>query len=120
MTSTAGNVEHRKRVDIVLCRSHFQNAKRGDLRFCHYAFGVSLFCQGEHHLLNHIAVNVVVKGAAANHYIDTLPVLNITIPRAKKQDDDRQVKKNWLRDDELRTPFAEPYRCQCRSASPFP
>lgn len=47
-----------------------------------------------------IAVHSVLKMAAAKHYIDTVPVLNITIPRAKKQDDDRQVKKNWLRDDE--------------------
>ncbi len=48
-----------------------------------------------------IAVNSVLKMAAAKHYIDTMPVFNITIPRAKKQDDERQVKKNWLRDDEL-------------------
>lgn len=48
-----------------------------------------------------IAVNSVLKMAAAKHYIDTMPVFNITIPRAKKQDEERQVKKNWLRDDEL-------------------
>ena len=43
----------------------------------------------------------VLKMAAAKHYIDTVPVFNITIPRAKKQDDDRLVKKNWMRDDEM-------------------
>lgn len=56
-----------------------------------------------------IAVHSVLKLAAAKHYIDTVPVLNITIPRAKKQDDDRQVKKNWLRDDELTL-----YEAECR------
>ena len=56
-----------------------------------------------------IAAFSVLKMAAAKHYIDTVPVLNITIPRAKKQDDDRQVKKNWLRDDELAL-----YEAECR------
>lgn len=35
-----------------------------------------------------IAAFSVLKMAAAKHYIDTVPILNITIPRAKKQDDD--------------------------------
>ena len=56
-----------------------------------------------------IAAFSVLKMAAAKHYIDTVPVLNITIPCAKKQDDDRQVKKNWLRDDELAL-----YEAECR------
>lgn len=56
-----------------------------------------------------IAAFSVLKMAAAKHYIDTVPVLNITIPRAKKQDDDRQAKKNWLRDDELAL-----YEAECR------
>ena len=56
-----------------------------------------------------IAAFSVLKMAAAKHYINTVPVLNITIPRAKKQDDDRQVKKNWLRDDELAL-----YEAECR------
>ena len=56
-----------------------------------------------------IAAFSVLKMAAAKHCIDTVPVLNITIPRAKKQDDDRQVKKNWLRDDELAL-----YEAECR------
>lgn len=56
-----------------------------------------------------ITVGSVLKMAAAKHYIDVVPVLNITIPRAKKQDDDRQAKKNWLRDDELAL-----YEAECK------
>ncbi len=56
-----------------------------------------------------IAVGSILKMAAAKHYLDTVPVLNITIPRAKKQDDDRQVKKNWLREEELAL-----YEAECR------
>lgn len=56
-----------------------------------------------------IVVGSILKMAAAKHYIDTMPILNITIPRAKKQDDNRQVKKNWLRDDELAL-----YEAECR------
>lgn len=56
-----------------------------------------------------IAVGSVLKMAAAKHYIDTVPVFDITIPRAKKQDDERQAKKNWLRDDELAL-----YEAECR------
>ena len=43
----------------------------------------------------------ILKLAAAKHYIDSMPVLNITIPRATKQDEERQAKKNWMRDDEM-------------------
>lgn len=56
-----------------------------------------------------IAIGSVLKMAAAKHYIDTVPVLNVTIPRAKKQDDDRQAKKNWMRDDEIAL-----YEAECR------
>ena len=56
-----------------------------------------------------ITVGSILKMAAAKHYLDTVPVLNITIPRAKKQDDDRQVKKNWLREEELAL-----YEAECR------
>ena len=56
-----------------------------------------------------IAVGSILKMAAAKHYLDTVPVLNITIPRSKKQDDDRQVKKNWLREEELAL-----YEAECR------
>ena len=56
-----------------------------------------------------IAVGSILKMAAAKHYLGTVPVLNITIPRAKKQDDDRQVKKNWLREEELAL-----YEAECR------
>jgi len=48
-----------------------------------------------------MAVFSVLKMAAAKHYIASVPVLNVTIPRAKKQDEDRQAKRNWMRDDEL-------------------
>ena len=56
-----------------------------------------------------IVVGSILKMAAAKHYISTMPILNITIPRAKKQDDNRQVKKNWLRDEELAL-----YEAECR------
>ena len=36
----------------------------------------------------------ILKLAAAKHYIDSMPVMNITIPRAAKQDEERQAKKN--------------------------
>ncbi len=48
------------------------------------------------------AVGAVLKMAAAKHYLDTVPVLDITIPNAKNQDADRLVKSNWMRDDEIR------------------
>ena len=54
-------------------------------------------------------VNSILKMAAAKHYIDSVPILNVTIPRTKKQDDERQAKKNWLRDDEMAL-----YEAECR------
>ena len=56
-----------------------------------------------------IAVGSVLKMAAAKHYIDTMPIFDITIPRAKMQDDDRQAKRNWMRDEELAR-----YEAECR------
>lgn len=56
-----------------------------------------------------IAVYSVLKMAASKHYIASVPVFDIIIPRAKKQDDERQVKKNWLRDDELAL-----YEAECK------
>ena len=49
-----------------------------------------------------IVVGSILKMAAAKHYLDTLPVLNITIPNAKTQDADKLAKNNWMRDDEIR------------------
>lgn len=56
-----------------------------------------------------MAVFSVLKMAAAKHYIVSVPVINVTIPRAKKQNDDRQAKKNWMRDDELAL-----YEAECK------
>ena len=47
------------------------------------------------------AVYSILKLAAAKHYIDSMPVLDITIPRAANQEDDRQAKKNWMSDNEM-------------------
>ncbi len=49
------------------------------------------------------AVGAVLKMAAAKHYLDMVPVLDITIPNGKNQDADRLAKNNWMRDDEIRT-----------------
>ena len=49
-----------------------------------------------------IIVGTVLKMAAAKHFLETVPVLNITIPRAKNQDAEKQAKNNWLKEDELR------------------
>ena len=49
-----------------------------------------------------IIVGTVLKMAAAKHFLETVPVLNITIPRAKNQDTEKQAKNNWLKEDELR------------------
>ena len=49
-----------------------------------------------------IVVGSILKMAAAKHYLDTVPVLNITIPNAKTQDADKLAKNNWMRDDEIR------------------
>ena len=56
-----------------------------------------------------IVVGSILKMAAAKHYLDTVPVLNITIPNAKTQDPDKQAKNNWMRDDEIRA-----YEEECR------
>jgi integrase len=48
------------------------------------------------------AVGSVLKMAAAKHYLDAVPVFDITIPNGKNQDADRQAKSNWMRDDEIR------------------
>ena len=48
-----------------------------------------------------IVVGSILKMAAAKHYLDTVPVLNITIPNAKTQDADKLAKNNWMRDDEI-------------------
>ena len=49
-----------------------------------------------------IVVGSILKMAAAKHYLNTVPVLNITIPNAKTQDADKLAKNNWMRDDEIR------------------
>lgn len=54
-----------------------------------------------------IAVGSVLKMAAAKHFVDSLPVLDVTIPKAKKQDDEKQTKNNWLREDEMAAYAAE-------------
>ena len=56
-----------------------------------------------------IVVGSILKMAAAKHYLDTVPVLNITIPNAKTQDPDKQAKNNWMRDDEIRA-----YEDECK------
>lgn len=49
-----------------------------------------------------IIVGSVLKMAAAKHYLETVPVLDITIPNAKNQDAEKLAKNNWMRDDEIR------------------
>ena len=44
----------------------------------------------------------VLKMAAAKHYLDTIPVFNVIIPKAKNQDTEKLAKNNWMRDDEIR------------------
>ena len=48
------------------------------------------------------AVGSVLKMAAAKHYLDSVPVIDVIIPSAKNQDVDRLAKNNWMRDDEIR------------------
>ena len=50
-----------------------------------------------------MAVGSVLKMAAAKHYLDVVPVFDITIPTAKNQDAEKLAKNNWMRDDEIRT-----------------
>ena len=54
-----------------------------------------------------IVVGSILKKAAVNHLIDAVPVFDVTIPRAKKQDQDRHAKENWLRAPELAAYEAE-------------
>lgn len=56
-----------------------------------------------------IIVGSVLKMAAAKHYLDMVPVLDITIPNAKNQDTEKLAKNNWLKEDELRT-----YEAECK------
>ena len=49
-----------------------------------------------------MAVGSILKMAAAKHYLEAVPVLDITIPTAKNQDIEKQAKNNWMRDDEIR------------------
>lgn len=49
-----------------------------------------------------MAVGSVLKMAAAKHYLDVVPVFDITIPTAKNQDAEKMAKNNWMRDDEIR------------------
>ncbi len=51
----------------------------------------------------------VLKMAASRHFLDSLPVFDITIPRQPKQDTERLAKNNWMRDDELAL-----YEAECR------
>ena len=48
------------------------------------------------------AVGSILKMAAAKHYLDSVPVIDIIIPSARNQDADRLAKNNWMRDDEIR------------------
>ena len=48
------------------------------------------------------AVGSILKMAAAKHYLDSVPVIDVIIPSAKNQDVDRLAKNNWMRDDEVR------------------
>ena len=56
-----------------------------------------------------IVIGSMLKMAAAKHYLDTVPLLDITIPNTKNQDADRLAKSNWMRDDEIRA-----YEEECR------
>lgn len=49
-----------------------------------------------------VAVGSVLKMAAAKHYLDVVPVMDIIIPTAKNQDTEKLAKNNWMRDDEIR------------------
>jgi integrase len=56
-----------------------------------------------------IVVGSVLKMAAAKHYLDMIPILDINIPNAKNQDAEKLAKNNWMRDDEIRA-----YEAECR------
>lgn len=49
-----------------------------------------------------MTTGTVLKMAAAKHYLDTIPVFDVTIPKAKNQDTEKLAKNNWMRDDEIR------------------
>ena len=49
-----------------------------------------------------MAVGSVLKMAASKHYLDVVPIFDITIPTAKNQDTEKMAKNNWMRDDEIR------------------
>ena len=56
-----------------------------------------------------MAVGSILKMAAAKHYIESVPVLDIHIPSGKYQDTDKLTKNNWLKEEELRT-----YEAECK------
>lgn len=56
-----------------------------------------------------IAVTSVLKMAVAKHFLDVLPVIDITIPTQKKQDMEKLAKNNWLKDVEIAA-----YEKECR------
>ena len=56
-----------------------------------------------------IVVGSVLKMAAAKHYLDMIPILDINIPNAKNQDAEKLAKNNWMRDDEIRA-----YEAECK------
>ncbi len=51
----------------------------------------------------------VLKMAAAKHYLDTIPVFDVTIPKAKNQDTEKLAKNNWLKDEEIAA-----YEAECK------
>ncbi|MCM1235175.1 MAG: site-specific integrase [Ruminococcus flavefaciens] len=54
-------------------------------------------------------IGSILKMAAAKHFLDSVPVLNITIPAQPNQDADKLAKNNWLKENEL----AE-YEAECK------
>lgn len=56
-----------------------------------------------------MAVGSILKMAAAKHYLEAMPVFDITIPSAKNQDIEKLTKNNWMRDDEIRA-----YEDECK------
>ena len=56
-----------------------------------------------------IVVNSILKMAASKHFLDSVPVLDITIPTPANQDIDKLAKNNWLKDDELAA-----YEMECK------
>lgn len=56
-----------------------------------------------------IAVNSILKMAASKHFLEMVPVLDITIPTQKKQDTEKLAKNNWLKDAEIAA-----YEAECR------